>query len=419
VSRRRTPGRAAFAFIFVTVLLDMLALGVIVPVLPKLIVEMKGGDIAGGATILGVFGTSWAAMQFLFAPLLGATSDRYGRRAVILTSTLGLGLDYIIMALAPSLGWLFAGRMVSGITSASFATAFAYIADVTPPEERAGKYGMLGAAFGAGFILGPAVGGLLGSFHLRAPFWASAALSLAGTAYGFFVLPESLPPERRAAFEWRKANPMGSLEFLGAQRTLMGLSAATFLYRVGHDVMPNLFVIYGDYRYRWTPRTVGLVLAAVGICSMIVQAGLVGRAVKRLGERRAMLTGFACGALGFLVYALAPNGLLFLLGLPFSALFGLTNPSLQSLLTSRVRPDEQGRLQGAIASLMGIAGVVAPVLFTRTFSASISPARSTPLPGAAFVLASLLLVTAAIFAARATAPAEASPQPAHHHPAAP
>jgi DHA1 family tetracycline resistance protein-like MFS transporter len=391
----RGPTRAAFVFIFITVLLDMLALGIIVPVLPKLIIEFEGGDTANAALYYGVFGTVWAAMQFLAAPFIGALSDRFGRRPVILVSTLGLALDYFIMATAPTLRWLFLGRVLSGITSASFATGYAYIADVTTKEKRAGYYGMLGAAFGVGFVLGPAVGGLLGSVDLRLPFWVAGGLSLLGTAYGFFILPESLPPERRAPLDLRNANPLGSLGFLRGHRALFGLATAAFLYRMAHDAMPSLFVLYGDYRYAWSERTVGLVLAAVGVASMIVQAGLVGRVAKVFGEARAMLAGFAFGALGFAAFALAPTGSLFLIGIPFSALFGLTYPNLQSIMTGRVGETEQGRLQGAVASLMGVAGIIAPVMFTQTFAAAIEPARGWNLPGLPFLIAAALLLVAA------------------------
>jgi MFS transporter, DHA1 family, tetracycline resistance protein len=394
--------RAAFVFIFITVLLDMLALGIIVPVLPKLVIQFRGGDAAGAATIYGLFGTVWAGMQFLFAPVLGAISDRFGRRRVILLSTLGLGLDYILMAVSPTLGWLFVGRVISGITSASYATAFAYIADVTPSDRRAGQYGMLGAAFGIGFIVGPAVGGLLGGISLRLPFWVAAGLSLLGTAYGYFILPESLPADRRAPIELRKANPLGSLDLLRAHGALAGLAAAVFLYRMAHDAMPSLFVIYGDYRFAWSERTVGLVLAAVGASSMIVQAGLVGWSVKRLGARNAMLIGFGFGAAGYAIYGLAPTGALFAAAVPLSALFGLTYPSLQGIITKLVGADQQGRLQGALASVMGIAGVLAPLLFTQTFAVAVKVVRPIHVPGAPFLLAGLLLLVAAGIAGRAT-----------------
>jgi len=392
--------RATFWFIFGTVLLDMLALGIIAPVLPKLVIQLEGGNETSAAGLFGLFSTVWAAMQFLFAPVLGSLSDRVGRRPVILLSCLGLGLDYIIMALAPTVGWLFLGRVLSGITASSFTTSFAYIADVTEPDERARRFGMLGAAFGVGFILGPAVGGLLGGISLRAPFWAAGALSIVGAAYGWFVLPESLPLERRASFQWRRANPIGSLGMLRAHGALLGLVFVAFLYRVAHDALPSVFVLYGDYRFGWTARTVGFALAIVGAASIIVQAGLVGPAVRRLGEPRALLTGLACGALAFVVYGLAPNGVVFLLGIAPGSLYGLVYPSLQGLLTRRVGPDEQGRLQGALGSLMGIAGVIAPVLFTQVFAAAIGPFRGVGLPGAPFLLAALLLVVAMAVAER-------------------
>ncbi|HXL07499.1 MAG TPA: TCR/Tet family MFS transporter, partial [Gemmatimonadales bacterium] len=392
--------RATFWFIFGTVLLDMLALGIIAPVFPKLVIELEGGNEASAAGMVGLFGTVWAAMQFVFAPVLGALSDRVGRRPVILLSCLGLGLDYAVMALAPTVGWLLVGRMLSGITASSFSTSFAYIADVTEPDQRAAKFGLLGVAFGVGFILGPAVGGLLGGIGLRAPFWAAGGLSVVGAAYGWFVLPESLPVERRAPFAWRRANPVGSLGLLRAREALLGLALVAFLYRVAHDALPSLFVLYGDYRFGWTARAVGFALAGVGVVSMIVQGGLVGAAVKRLGEPRALVAGLAFGAVAFTLYGLAPTGALFLLGLPIGGLFGLTYPALQGLMTRRVGADEQGRLQGAIASVMGIAGVIAPVLFTQVFAAAIGPFRAAGVPGAPFLLAALLLVTAMVVVRR-------------------
>lgn len=400
--------RATFIFVFLVVLLDMLALGIIVPVLPKLVLEFEGGDSSQAATIYGLFGTVWAAMQFLCAPVLGALSDRFGRRSVILVSCLGLGLDYFLMALAPTLSWLFVGRVVSGVTSASFATAYAYIADVTPEPERAGKYGLLGAAFGVGFILGPAVGGLLGEVALRLPFWVAGALSVVNAAYGFFVLPESLPEERRAAFRLRRANPLGAMSMLSSSRVLFSLAAVVLLYRVAHDALPSLWVLYADYRYAWTEGQVGLALAAVGVGSMIVQAGLVRRAVARFGERNTMNLGLVFGTVAFGVYGLAPTGGIFLLGIVPGSLFGLVFPSLQGLLTREVEPDEQGRLQGAVASLMGIAGVVAPVLFTQTFAVAVGPLEALGAPGTPFLLAAGLLVAAIGIGAAESRPATAN-----------
>jgi DHA1 family tetracycline resistance protein-like MFS transporter len=323
--------------------------------------------------------------------VLGALSDRFGRRPVILLSNLGLGLDYIVMALAPSLAWLFVGRLLSGITSSSFATAGAYVADVTPPERRAARFGTLGVAFGIGFIFGPAAGGALGTIDLRAPFWAAAALSLANFAYGFFILPESLPPERRAPFRPHAANPIGALAFVRSRPALVPFVLASFLAGVAHDVLPNLFVIYTAYRYAWDERTIGISLALVGFCSIVVQGAVVGRVVARFGERRALAAGLLIGLTGQLVFALAPSGATFLIGIPIWALFGLVNPSLQGLMTRLVAGSEQGQLQGALASLRAVASVTAPLLFTQIFALAVGELRAVLVPGAAFVAAALLL----------------------------
>jgi DHA1 family tetracycline resistance protein-like MFS transporter len=397
----RQPSRPAFIFIFITVMLDMLALGIIVPVLPKLIINFKGGNTASAATIFGLFETTWAAMQFIFAPLLGAISDRFGRRPVILISTLGLGLDYFLMAAAPTLGWLLVGRIISGITSSSYATAFAYIADVTPREQRAARYGLLGAAFGIGFIIGPAVGGLLGAISLRMPFWVAGGLSFLGTVYGYFILPESLGATRRSTVEWRRANPVGSLAMLRRHGTaLLAFGIAVFLYRLAHDSFQSLFVIYSDYRFGWNARMVGMVFAVIGVASMIVQAGLVRPAVRRLGEHTTMLAGFSFGVICFLVLGFASTSSLFLLAIPFSALFGLTFPAMQGIMTGFVADDEQGRLQGAIASLTGMAGIIAPSLFNNVFSLVIDRWKGMVLPGTPWFIAAVLLVGAMVVVGR-------------------
>jgi MFS transporter, DHA1 family, tetracycline resistance protein len=387
-------GRAAFAFIFVTVVIDMLALGIIIPVLPRLIVEFRGGDTASGATTFGLFASVFAAMQFLFSPVLGSLSDRFGRRRVILLSCLGLGLDYVLMAMAPSLWWLFVGRVISGITSSTYGTAGAYIADVTPPEQRAARFGMLGAAFGIGFIIGPSLGGLLAGESLRAPFWAAAVLSLANSAYGFFILPESLPADQRTVFRWKTASPIGAFAMLRRHPQLLALASAGFLSMLAHDAAPSTFVLYTTYRFGWTERTVGLALALVGVASMIVQGGLVGRLVSALGEHRALAFGYVFGAAGNVVFGLAPTAALFAAGIVMTSLYGVANPALQSMMTSRVGPDEQGRLQGAQGSLMGIASLTAPVLFTQAFSAAVGPLRAWNLPGIPFLMAAVLLAGA-------------------------
>ena len=394
---------AAVAFIFVTILLDMFALGLIMPILPKLVESFVDNDTASAARIFGLFGTAWAAMQFIFSPILGGLSDRFGRRPVVLLSNLGLALDYVLMALAPSLIWLFIGRVISGITSASVSTAFAYIADITPPERRAAVFGKVGAAFGAGFIVGPAIGGLLGNTDPRLPFWVAAGLSFANTLYGLLILPESLPSERRAPFRWKSANPLGALKLLRTDRVLAGLSIANFVAQLAHVVLPSTFVLYATYRYGWNTRTVGLTLALVGVCAMVVQGAGIGPIVRRIGERRALLLGLGCGAAGFLIFGAAPTGPLFWLGIPVMALWGLAGAATQALMTQLVAPDQQGQLQGATTSVQSVSQLVGPFLFTLIFAYFIGGQAPLQLPGAPFLLASALLVLALVIAARTLA----------------
>ncbi len=390
-----SPRRPAIIFIFITVTLDVLAMGLVIPVLPPLIAGFRP-DQAEGAALYGLFVTVFAVVQFVAAPILGSLSDRFGRRPVILLSNLGLGLDYILMALAQTLPLLLIGRVLSGITSASIATANAYIADVTPPDKRAESFGLLGAAFSLGFILGPAAGGLLGSIDPRMPFWVAAALSLANFCYGYFVLPESLPTERRAAFAWRRANPFASLQWLKRTPGVLGLASVSFLSALAHVVFPATFVLYAYHRYGWDERTVGLTLAFAGVLSAIVQGGLVRKIVPRLGERRALLTGLTLAAIGFVGYGSASSGPMLWLVMPILALWGLANPSLQAIVTRRVGTDEQGRLQGSMAGVVAIAGIVGPYTFTHVYATGIR----LDVPGAGFYLAAVLLAIAAVLAER-------------------
>jgi len=394
---------AAVAFIFVTILLDMLALGLIMPILPKLVESFVDNDTARAARIFGVFGTAWALMQFVFSPILGGLSDRFGRRPIVLLSNFGLALDYVLMALAPSLIWLFVGRVISGITSASVSTAFAYIADITPPERRAAVFGKIGAAFGAGFILGPAIGGLLGGIDPRLPFWAAAGLSFANTLYGLLILPESLPRDRRSPFRFSNANPIGVLHLLRSDRVLAGLSVVNFVAQLAHVVLPSTFVLYATYRYGWDASTVGLTLAMVGICAMAVQGLAIGPIVRRLGERRALVLGLACGAAGFLIFGLAPTGPLSWLGIPVMALWGVSGAALQALTTQMVKPEQQGQLQGATTSVQSVSQLLGPFLFTLTFAYFIGAQAPVKLPGAPFLLASALLLLALVIAVRTLA----------------
>ena len=399
VKAARAP---AFIFIFITVMLDMLGVGIIIPVLPKLIEHFTNGNTARAAEMVGIFGSAWAIMQFIFSPLLGSLSDRFGRRPVVLLSNLGMGLDYILMALAPALSWLFVGRLISGITAASVATAGAYIADVSPPEKRAQNFGMLGAAFGIGFILGPAVGGILGAYNVHYPFWAAAFMSLANFTYGFFILPESLKLENRAGFSWAKANPLGSVKLLASHRELWGLGLVNFLSQLAHTALPSIYVLYAGYRYGWGPREVGLLLAGVGVASMIVQGGLVRPIIARVGERAALLFGLLSASLAMTWYGTAWEGNLLWLGVPFGAFWGLFNATSQSVMSQRVKASEQGQLQGATASITAFAGILGPTLFAAVFSRSIDNAHGVVLPGAGFWLGGLFLFLAFVLAANLT-----------------
>ena len=401
-------GRAAFIFILIMVAFDFLAFGIIAPVLPDLIRSFEGGDFGRASSITGYFGFAWATMQFIFSPLLGAWSDRFGRRPVILISCFGLSIDYIFMALAPSLRWLFVGRLISGITTSNVATAFAYVTDVTKPEERAKPFGLISAAFGLGFVIGPAVGGWLGNMNLRFPFWAAAALSFGNVLYGYFVLPESLPRERRAKSAWHMAHPFGSFELLRSHRELAGLSVVVTLYYLAHNSLPSMWALYTEYRYAWSRRDVGNSLALVGVCAAIVSGVLVGPYVKRFGERRSVLSGLFFGTVGFAGFAFATRGWMLLSVIPFIALWGIAAPAVQSLMARHVDASSQGKLQGAINSLRAITGMAGPVLFTQIFALAISPRFGLHVSGAPYYLAAVLLGTSLLLAAYVTRPSEAA-----------
>ena len=389
--------KAALVFILITVTLDMIALGIIIPVLPKLILNFLGGSAPRAAEWLGIFGTVFALMQFFFSPLLGVISDRVGRRPVILLSNLGLGLDYLVMALAPTLGWLFIGRIISGITAASITTAMAYIADVVVPEKRAGAFGLIGAAFGLGFIVGPAIGGLLGGMNPRLPFWVAGAVSLLNAAYGFLVLPESLAAERRKAFSFGRANPVGSLVLLRSHPELLRLAAIQFIGYVAHEVV-QVYVLYVIYRFAWQQGTVGLSLAFIGVCTVVISGGMVRPVVARLGERRALYIGQFLGGLGMIAMGWAATGFWFLVGVFVMNLWSLSGPAAQGMMTHRVSASEQGELQGAISSLRAIAMLIGPGLFSFTFAWFINAQHGWVLPGAPWYLAAALLFIAMLMA---------------------
>jgi DHA1 family tetracycline resistance protein-like MFS transporter len=383
--------RASIAFVLVTVTLDVLAIGIVVPVLPKLVETFLGGDTAKAAAVFGLMSMTWALMQLLSSPVLGALSDTYGRRPVLLLSNLALGLDYVLMALAPTLAWLFVGRVLAGIAAATFSTATAYIADVTAPEKRAAAFGMIGAAFGVGFVIGPALGGILGAYDPRLPFWVAAGLSLANAAYGYFILPESLPPQNRAPFTIKRASLTTSIRLLFAEPKRRPIAIALFLYQLAHAALPAVFVLFAAHRFGWTTVEIGLVLALVGICWGVVQAGLVGPLVARLGALRTLQLGLLMGILGFIVQAWTLSPWVYIAGIPFFSLWVVTVPAAMQILSAEIGADAQGQLQGANASLHSIGSLIGPLLFSGAFAWGIGPGMPAAYAGAPFAIAAVLL----------------------------
>lgn len=385
----------------------MIGIGLVIPVLPKLVTTMYGGDISDGSYIFGWFVASYALMQFIFSPILGNLSDKFGRRPIILTSLLGAGLDYLLMAFAPNLVWLFVGRVLSGITGANISAANAYIADVSAPEDRAKNFGMIGACFGVGFIIGPALGGLLGTYGLRLPFIVAACLNLLNWLYGFFVLPESLSPENRRPFNFKRANPFASLSQLGKYPVVLGLTATIALERLAHDTLPATWVLYTTYRFNWTERDNGLSLALVGIVYALVQGGLTGRIVARIGERKAIIFGLLIGSLTFLAYGLSTQSWMLYVAIIFGSIGGIAGPAMQSIITKMVSASEQGAVQGIIASIQSMVAILGPLMATNLFGYFTSTAAPLKLPGAAFLAASALVAIAALMAVRSARQASA------------
>src|SRR6185436_3182244 len=395
--------KAAVIFIFITVVLDMLAIGLIAPVLPKLVLTFLNNDMRRAANWNGIFLTVFAAMQFFFSPVIGVLSDRIGRRPVLLLSSLGLGLDYIVMALAPTIGWLFLGRIISGVTASSIPTAMAYIADVTPREKRAGAFGLIGAAFGIGFTLGPAIGGLIGNTNPRLAFWVASGFSLLNWLYGFLVVPESLPLDQRKPFTWNRANPVGSLVLLRSHPDLWKLATIQFLAYVSHETFA-IWALFAIYRFGWGPRSIGESLFVVGVCTAVISGGLTGRIVKWLGEKRTLYIGQFFGAVGMIIAGLARTGAVYIASIPVISMWNISFPAAQGIMTHHVSEREQGELQGAISSLRSIAFVIGPFLFSWTFKWSIDPSHGINIPGAGYFLAAALLFTAAVLATRVEQP---------------
>jgi MFS transporter, DHA1 family, tetracycline resistance protein len=409
--------RATLSFIFVTLFLDIFGIGLIIPILPKLVESLQGGDVSAASRTVGALAALYSLMQFLCAPVLGSLSDHYGRRPIILASLFGSFLDYVLLFWAPNLGWFYLGRIIAGVTSANITAASAYIADVSPPEKRAANFGIIGAAFGLGFIAGPALGGLLGTFGLRVPFIVAAGLTLLNWCYGLFVLPESLAPENRRKFSWRRANPAGSLLALRHFPVVLGLTGTFFLINVAQNFIHSTWVLYMSYRYGWSSREVGLSLAIVGVMAAIIQGGLARRIIPALGERRAIVLGLGLGVLNMTGYGLATHGWMIYAILVVGAIGSIGGPALQGLISRNVPPDQQGAVSGALSSVASLAGILGPPIGAGLFGWGIRPAAPIHLPGLAFFAGAALIAGALALAVRsfrrtaAALPASAPPGP--------
>lgn len=393
--------QAAIGFIFVTILIDTIGFGIIIPVLPNLIIELNHGTTSEAARIGGWLIFAFAIVQFLCAPVLGGLSDRYGRRPILLGSLFGFGLDYIFLALAPTLSWLFLGRIIAGALGASFTTAAAYIADISPPEKRGQNFGMMGAAFGLGFIIGPAIGGLLGAYGSRVPFLAAATLSLLNWLYGYFVLPESLKTENRRAFDWKRANPAGSLLNLKRYPVVLGLVASLMLIYIAAHAIQSNWSYYTMEKFNWGPAMIGISLAVVGLLIAIVQGGLIRVIIPAWGQKNSLYTGLAFYSMGFFLLALATESwMMFAFLIPY-CLGGIAGPALQGIISGQVPPNEQGELQGALTSLMSVTSIIGPLLMTQLFAAFTGASNPYYFPGAPMVMGGILTLISLLMARRA------------------
>lgn len=388
----------ALIFIFITILVDVIGIGIIIPVVPKLIEQLSGEGLSAASRIGGWLMFAFAATQFLFSPIMGGLSDRFGRRPVLLFSLLGLGIDYIFHAYAPTIGWLFLGRVIAGMFGASFTTASAYIADISEPEKRAQNFGMIGAAFGLGFIIGPVIGGIAGShFGPRSPFIVAAILSLLNMIYGYFVLPESLDVSQRRAFDWKRANPIGSLMHLRKYPVISGLVVSLVLiYIAAHAVQSN-WSYYTMFKFQWDEAMVGYSLGVVGALVAIVQGGLIRLIIPKLGQQRSVYVGIGLYALGFALFGMATaSWMMFAFLVPY-CFGGIAGPALQGIISSQVPANEQGELQGALTSLMSATSIIGPVLMNGLFAYFTSPQAPFDLPGASFFLAAFLTIISLVF----------------------
>ncbi|MEM6627244.1 MAG: TCR/Tet family MFS transporter [Pseudomonadota bacterium] len=392
----KPAGKNAFMFVLVCVFIDMVAFGLIFPVLPSLLSELTGDSVESAARYGGFLAAIYALMNFLAGPTIGGLSDRFGRRPVLLASMGTLCVDFLIMGFAGSVVVLFIGRMLSGISGATFSTANAYIADTTTPEARGKAFGMIGAAFGLGFIIGPVLGGVLGQIDPRAPFFAAAGLALVNMVYGYFVLPESLPPEKRRPFEWTRANPFGAFQHFSKIPNVGWLLLALGVFGLAHTVYPAIWSYHGEYRYGWTPAEIGLSLGFVGLISAVVQGGLTGVVMKRFGAAKTAMIGLSFNVLAFVGFAFAGTPWLAYAWTLISGFGGFTGPAFNTLISTRTPQDAQGELQGAAASIQSLAAIISPIMMTQTFYAFSGADARVHFPGAAFLLAGILCAVAAI-----------------------
>ena len=390
--------KAAMGFIFVTLLIDVIGVGIIIPVMPKLIEEMIQGTISEAAKYNGWLLLSYALTQFLFAPILGNLSDKYGRRPVLLVSLFGFGVDYLFLSFAPNITWLFVGRVIAGITGASFTTASAYIADISTPENRSQNFGMIGAAFGVGFIIGPVIGGLLGQFGSRVPFIAAAVLCLLNCLWGFFVLPESLPKEKRRKFEWKRAYPLLSLLNLRKYKGISELVGSLILVYIAAHAVHSNWAFFVTEKFSWSQKMIGLSLGAVGLLVGLVQGGLIRIVHPWLGNKRSVYVGLLLYSIGMLLFGLATQSwMMFVFLIPY-CLGGIAGPALQSIISGQVPPNEQGELQGSLTSLMSLTSIIGPPIMTNLFAYFTRPKAPVHFPGAPFILGAILMLASTIMA---------------------
>ena len=390
----------ALIFVFITVLIDVIGLGIIIPVVPKLISQLTGEGLSEASRYGGWLTFSYAIMQFICSPILGGLSDRFGRRPVLLFSLLGLGIDYIFHAMAPTIAWLFVGRLIAGVMGASFTTATAYIADVSTPEKRAQNFGLIGVAFGLGFILGPVIGGQFATISVRAPFYAASVFTLVNFIYGYFVLPESLLPENRRKFEWKRANPVGSLKHLGKYPVVSGLVASLVLvYLAAHAVQSN-WSYFTMFRFKWTEAEVGYSLGFVGLLIAIVQGGLIRVVIPKLGQKRSVYLGMILYSLGLLLFAFASKSwMMYAFLIPY-CLGGIAGPAIQGIISSQVPPNEQGELQGALTSLISITSILGPLIMNNLFATFTSAHAPVYFPGVSFLTGAVFTLLSTVLAMR-------------------